>query len=70
MHEIYDKWPMMAYDSYNSNLESVNFSNINHIIFSGMGGSGSIGDIFSSIMSQTSTHVSVVKGYHLPSTID
>ena len=70
MHEIYDRWPIMAYDSYNSNLESVNFSNINHIIFSGMGGSGSIGDIFSSIMSQTNIHVSVVKGYHLPSTID
>ncbi len=70
MYKIYDKWPTMAYDSYHSDMEPVNFSKINHIIFSGMGGSGSLGDIFSSIMSQTNIHVSVVKGYHLPNTID
>jgi len=70
MYEIYDKWPTIAFDSYNSNLEPVNFSEINNIVFSGMGGSGSLGDVFSSLMSQTSTHVSIVKGYHLPNTID
>ena len=70
MHEIYEKWPTIAHDSYNSDIEPVNFSKINHIIFSGMGGSGSLGDVFSSLMSQNSTHISVVKGYHLPSTID
>jgi len=35
-----------------------------------MGGSGSIGSIFSSILSKTSMHVSVVKGYLLPKTAD
>jgi glucose/mannose-6-phosphate isomerase len=40
------------------------------MIFAGMGGSGAIGDIFSSILSKTKTHVNVVKGYHLPQTVD
>ena len=35
-----------------------------------MGGSGAIGDIFSSILSKTKIHVNVVKGYHLPQTVD
>ena len=35
-----------------------------------MGGSGAIGDIFSSILSKTNIHVNVVKGYHLPHTVD
>jgi glucose/mannose-6-phosphate isomerase len=34
-----------------------------------MGGSGAIGDMFSSILSKTNIHVSVVKGYLLPNTI-
>ena len=41
-----------------------------HIVFAGMGGSGSIGDVMSSILSKEDIHVSVVKGYHLPNTID
>jgi len=39
-------------------------------VFSGMGGSGALGDIFSSILSRTDIHVNVVKGYHLPRTVD
>ena len=35
-----------------------------------MGGSGALGDIFSAILSRTSIHVSVVKGYLLPKTVD
>ena len=35
-----------------------------------MGGSGTIGDIFSSILSKTDVHVSIVKGYELPKTVD
>ena len=35
-----------------------------------MGGSGAIGDIFSSILSKTNIHVSIVKGYLIPNTIN
>ena len=35
-----------------------------------MGGSGAIGDLFASILSKTNIHVSVVKGYLLPKTVD
>ena len=70
MHKIYDKWSELARESYESRIDCVDFKNIDHIVFAGMGGSGAIGDIFSSILSKTSTHVSVVKGYVLPKTVD
>ena len=67
---IYDKWPQIAEESYNAPLESVKFQDIDHIVFAGMGGSGAIGSIFSSILSKTNIHVSIVKGYILPKTVD
>lgn len=70
MYKIYDKWPKIARESFESNQESIDFGGVNHIIFAGMGGSGAIGDIFSSILSKTKTHVNVLKGYHLPQTVD
>ena len=70
MHKIYDQWPQIAKDAHNSDLESVDFKNINHIVFAGMGGSGAIGELFASILSKTNIHVSVVKGYLLPNTVD
>jgi glucose/mannose-6-phosphate isomerase len=70
MHKIYDQWPQIAKDAYNSNLEPVDFKNIDHIVFAGMGGSGAIGDLFASILSKIDIHVSVVKGYLLPPTVD
>ena len=70
MHKIYDQWPQIAKDAYNSDLESVDFKNIDHIVFAGMGGSGTIGDLFASILSKTNIHVSLVKGYLLPKTVD
>jgi glucose/mannose-6-phosphate isomerase len=42
---------------------------ISHIVFAGMGGSGTIGDVFASVLSKTDIHVDVVKGYHLPKTV-
>ena len=68
MFEIYDKWPKIAYESFESKQNQVNFEDINHIVFAGMGGSGTIGDIFSSILSKSKIHVDVVKGYVLPET--
>lgn len=70
MYKIYDKWPEIAKSSYESNQCSVDLGNIDHITFAGMGGSGAIGDLFSAILSKTSMHVSTVKGYLLPNTVD
>lgn len=70
MYKIYDKWPQIAKDAYDSVSEHVSFKEINHIVFAGMGGSGAIGDLFSSILSKSTIHVSLVKGYLLPETVD
>ena len=67
---VYDKWSKIAKKAYEENLQSLKYQNIDHIVFAGMGGSGSIGDIFSAILSQTKLHVTVVKGYALPKTVD
>ena len=70
MYKIYNKWPEIAQESYDASLESVKFHDIDHIVFAGMGGSGAVGSIFSSILSKTNVHVSIVKGYILPKTVD
>ena len=70
MYDVYDKWPQIAKDAYNSEIEAVDFKDIDHVVFSGMGGSGTIGDLFSSILSKTNIHTTVVKGYVLPKTVD
>ena len=70
MYKVYDKWPNIARESYSSSQDVVDFGKIDHIVFSGMGGSGAIGDILSAILSKTNIHVAVVKGYHLPNTVD
>jgi glucose/mannose-6-phosphate isomerase len=70
MYKIYDKWPEIAESAFNSDLEEISFDKIDHIVFSGMGGSGAIGDLFSSILSKSDIHVSTVKGYLLPKTVD
>ena len=46
MYNVYDKWPHIARDAYDSDLESVDFKDIDNVVFSGMGGSGAIGDLF------------------------
>ncbi len=70
IYKVYDKWPEIARESFEFNQEPVDFEGIDHIVFAGMGGSGAIGDIFSAILSKTNIHVNVVKGYHLPRTVD
>lgn len=70
MYKVYDRWPEIAQESFESNQEPVDFDGIDHIVFAGMGGSGAIGDMFSSILSKSKIHVNVVKGYHLPRTVD
>ena len=70
MYNVYDKWSHIARDAYDSDLQPVDFKDIDNVIFSGMGGSGAIGDLFSSILSKTNIHTTVVKGYELPKTVD
>ncbi len=70
MYQVYDNWPKMAKNAYEKYTEITSFENIDHIIFAGMGGSGSIGDIFSAILSKKKIYVSVIKGYLLPKTVD
>ena len=70
MYTTYDEWPKIAEESYNKNISKVEIKDIDHIVFAGMGGSGTIGDIFSSILSKRQTHTTVVKGYHLPKTVN
>ncbi len=70
MFKVYDKWPDIAKSHYEKNVKKINFADINHIIFAGMGGSGALGDIFSAILSKSDIHVGVVKGYHLPNTVN
>ncbi len=70
MHKIYDMWPQLARKSFESEPSTKEFKNIDHIVFVGMGGSGALGDIFTSILSKTGMHVSIVKGYVLPNTVD
>ena len=70
MYKVYDKWAEIAEESFESNKIPINYENIEHIIFAGMGGSGAIGNIFSAIMSKTKIHVNVVRGYVLPTTVN
>ena len=70
MYEVYDKWAEISKNSYNSNIKIAEFRDVDHIVFVGMGGSGTLGDIFSSVLSKTNIHVSIVKGYLLPKTVD
>ena len=70
MYKIYDEWPNIARKSFESKQETIDFQNIDHIVFAGMGGSGAIGDLFSAILSKTDIHVSLIKGYLLPKTVD
>jgi len=70
MYKVYDMWPEIAENSYQNHIEPINFEKSPHFVFAGMGGSGAIGDIFSAILSKTDTHVTIVKGHHLPKTVN
>ena len=70
MYETYDYWPKLAKEYYEKDFSKLEIDDVDHIVFAGMGGSGTIGDIISSILSKTNIHVNVVKGYLLPKTVD
>ena len=68
-YEAYEKSPEIAQENYAKDLPKIDFKRIEHIVFAGVGGSGTIGDVMSSILSKTNIHVNVVKGYLLPKTV-
>ena len=70
MYKTYDSWPDIARESYENKFEKFDVKDIDHVVFAGMGGSGSIGDGISAILSKKDIHVSIVKGYTLPRTVD
>ena len=70
MYEAYYYWPKLAKEYYEKDFSKLEIDDVDHIVFAGMGGSGTIGDIISSILSKTNIHVNVVKGYLLPKTVD
>ena len=70
MFETYDNWPEIAASAFETKIDKIDIKDIDHIVFAGVGGSGSLGDVMNSILSKEDIHVSVVKGYHLPKTID
>jgi len=70
MFRVYDDWPEIARNAYETDFEKVDIQDIDHVVFVGMGGSGSIGDTIGSILSKEDIHVSIVKGYQLPKTVD
>ena len=74
MYQFYDSWPAYAREAFECHSDSAavneKYSGIDHIVFAGMGGSGAIGDLFAAILSRTNIHISVVKGYVLPRTVD
>ena len=70
MFRTYDKWPELAEESFEKKFEKLDVDDIDHIVFAGMGGSGSIGDTISAILSKEDIHISNVKGYVLPKTVD
>lgn len=70
MYEVYNRWPEHSEEAFNTKYEKLHDYDIDHIVFAGMGGSGTLGDFFASILSKENIHVSVVKGYLLPKTVD
>ena len=69
MFKVYDDWPEIAKDAY-FKAKTKFREPVKHIVFAGMGGSGTMGDFFSAILSKTNLHVNVVKGYLLPKNVD
>jgi len=61
---------MMARDAFNAKTNLISYDKIDNIVFSGMGGSGALADIFVAILSKSDIHTCVVKGYHLPNTVN
>ena len=69
MYEVYDNWPNLAAKFFRQNHDQVDLKDFEHVVFCGMGGSGTVGDTLAAILSKTNIHIDIVKGYHLPKTV-
>jgi len=69
MFKVYDEWPKIAKDAWEKDFDGFKIEKVKHIVFAGMGGSGTLGDFFAAILSKTNLHVNVVKGYVLPKNV-
>ena len=45
MYKIYDKWPDIARESFETEQKTIDIVNVDHIVFAGMGGSGALSDL-------------------------
>ena len=70
MYETYDNWSVISENAFKKEFSKIQLRDIDHVVLAGMGGSGAIGDVISAILSREDIHVSNVKGYLLPKTVD
>lgn len=70
IRSVYDAWPKAAEAAYQSISAPLDSKDIRHMVFAGMGGSGALGDFVEALMSSQDIHISIVKGYNLPRTVD
>ena len=70
MYQTYDNWSTYSEDAFKKEFSKMQLQDVDHVVLVGMGGSGAIGDIISAILSREDIHVSNVKGYLLPKTVD
>ena len=47
MYQIYDSWHDLAKQNFENKLKKFEKKDIEHVVFAGMGGSGTVGDIIS-----------------------
>ena len=70
MYKTYDEWPTYSEDAFKKEFSKLQLQDVDHVVLAGMGGSGAIGDVISAILSREDIHVSNIKGYLLPKTVD
>jgi len=52
MHEAYDQWPKLAAEYYEKPIHfDIDFGDVDHIVFAGMGGSAAAGEILRGVLS-------------------
>lgn len=69
----YNSWPTYCRDAFSRNMDVDEklFGNVSSIVFSGMGGSGTTGDIIADWMRlKCDIPIHVVKGYHIPAFVN
>ena len=66
MFKAYDKWPEIAIESFERKYKKFESKEIDHVVFAGMGGSGSLGDTISAILSKMLFVSIILEDYKQP----